>query len=134
MAWDPDPEFDAALDRYQQGLEDAAWQAEQRSYETAARPSAIRKTVTFADLRVGDYMTNEGASGRWVLVVEIRGPSSYVKSRHQAVKDGELSVLFEVPESVAVSGETQYWIERPADSPVTVDLTAAPRLMPSVTL
>jgi hypothetical protein len=113
--------FDAMLDVYQQQQEDAAWQAEQRSYTTALRPDAEPREVAFADLRPGDYMTNEGATGRWVKVLELRGPFCYAKSRQQKVADDEISVLFEIPEPVTVSGATRYWIERPAVEAVLID-------------
>lgn len=119
-----DADFDAALDAHLQRLEDEAWQAELRSHEAAARPDADPAEVTFADLRRGDYMTNEGPQGRWVQVVDIRGPHASVTHRQQRVPDGHLSVLFEIPEPVSVSGETRYWIERPFDTPVLIDRTA----------
>lgn len=80
----------------------------------AARPGASRVKATFADLRVGDYMTNEqGEQARWVEVVEIRRPG----------RDGaDVSVLFEIPEPVNLrSMETRYWIERSDETPVVVD-------------
>jgi hypothetical protein len=117
-------EFDAGLDEYQATLYEHAADAAERSYETAARPDAEPVEVTFGDLRVGDYMTNEGPRGRWVRVVEIRGSFCYVKSRHQGVADGEVSVLFEIPEAVHVSGETRYWLDRRRDEPVLIDWRA----------
>lgn len=118
--------FDAGLDAYQAGLYEAAAEAAERSYETAARPAARPLETTFGDLRPGDYMTNEGPRGRWVKVVEVRGPSCHAKTRQQRVGDNEVSVLFEIPEAVEVSGETRYWIERDRDQPVLVDLTSRP--------
>lgn len=107
--------FDAMLDVYQAQQEDEAWRAEQRSYEAAARPDAVPLAVTYADLRVGDYMTNEGPRGRWVKVVEIRDAT------HPRVPEGQVSVLFELVESVRVSGETRYWIDRPVSELIVVD-------------
>lgn len=80
----------------------------------AARPDANRVKVTFADLRVGDFMTNEdGADARWVEVIEIRRPGR---------RGADLSVLFEIPEPVNWrSMETRYWIERSDDTPAVVD-------------
>ncbi len=113
--------FDAALDTYQATLAEAAADAAERSYEVAARPDAEPVEVTFGDVREGDYMTNEGPHGRWVRVVEVRGPSSYVKRRVQKVADDEVSVLFEIPEAVTVSGERRYWVERKRSEPVLID-------------
>lgn len=107
--------FDAGLDAWQAQQAEWAHEAAERSYETAARPDALPLDVTFGDLRVGDYMTNEGPHGRWVKVVEIRD------SRHPRVKNGDVSVLFELVESVSVSGETRYWIDRAVGEPITVD-------------
>lgn len=118
-------EFDAGLDAYQARQAEDAHEAALRSYEAAARPDAVPLEVTFADLRVGDYMTNEGPSGRWVRIAELRGPACNVK--HRALRKpayGEVSVLFEIPEPVTVSGETRYWIERQLTDSITVDARA----------
>lgn len=117
-------EFDAGLDRYQATLAEEAQEAADRSHVAAARPDAAPLEQTFAGLRVGDYMTNEGPNGRWVKVVGLRGPCCYRKSRRQPVRDGEVSVLFEIVEPVTVSGETRYWIERPEDEEILVDASA----------
>lgn len=116
-----DRDFEAGLDRYQATLAEEAAEAADRSYVAAARPDAVPLETTYDDLRVGDYMTNEGPAGRWVNVVDLRGPFCRVRARQQAVADGEVSVLFEIVESVAVSGETRYWIERPAGEGILVD-------------
>ena len=114
--------FDAGLDAYQARLVDEAEEARERSYHMAARPGSVPAEVAYSDLMPGDYMTNEGPNGRWVKVLEIRGPSFYVRSKHQAVKDGMVSVLFQIPEPVTVSGETRYWVERPEDELVLIDM------------
>jgi hypothetical protein len=120
-------DFDAGLDAYQQRMEDEAWQAEQRSYEAAARPGAEPAETTFGELCPGDYMTNEGPGGRWVKVLQIdRGPSCNVRRREASRKpgDGEVSILFEIPEPVGVSGETRYWLDRPERERVLIDAAA----------
>lgn len=126
-----DLDFDAKLDAYQARLYEEAEEARDRSYLAAARPDADPETVTFADLMVGDYMTNEDPSGRWVKVVEIRGAFCRVKSGQQAVADDHLSVMFEIPEPVTVSGETHYWIDRPATERVLIDKKARHSWSPS---
>lgn len=80
----------------------------------AARPDALRLATTFADLRVGDFMTNEeGPGARWVKVIEIQRPGK---------RGAEVSVLFEIPQPENLrSMETRYWIERSDDTPVVVD-------------
>lgn len=80
----------------------------------AARPDARRVDVTFSELRVGDFMTNEqGDDARWVEVVEIQRPGK---------RGADVSVLFEIPEPENLrSMETRYWIERSDDTPVVVD-------------
>lgn len=110
--------FDAGLDAYQAQLADEAAEAAERSYETAARPLAVPMEMTFGDLRVGDYMTNEGPS--WPLGQGRRPsrPLCYRKSHHQGMADGCVSVLFEIPEPVTVSGETHCWLDRPVDEAV----------------
>lgn len=122
-----DQDFDAIAAGYEARLYEEAADAAERSYETAARPNAEPREVTYADLRCGDYMTNEGPTGRWVRVVDLQGPAVTVKTRRQACADGEVSVLFEIPEPVHVSGETRYWIERPADQAVLIDMAARRR-------
>lgn len=119
-------EFEAGLEAYQARLYEEAAEAAERSHDVAARPSAVPMTVAVGELRPGDFMTNEGPSGRWVKVVKLAGPSCNVKRRERNRKpaDGELSILFEIPESVVVSGETRYWIERPAAEQVMVDSAA----------
>lgn len=115
----PLPEgFEESLDRYQATLAEEAAEAAGRSYEAAARPDAVPLEVTFSDLRVGDYMTSDGH--RWVKVVDLRGPLCYVKSRQESAADG-VSVLFEIPEAVTVSGETRYWLDEPTETVVLVD-------------
>lgn len=114
-------EFNAGLDRYQATLAEEAYEAAERSYVAASRPDAVPLETTYADLRVGDYMTNEGPAGRWVKVVDLRGPACQRKTRQQKVGDDEVSILFEIVEPVTVSGETRYWIEGPLDEPILVD-------------
>lgn len=81
------PEFDA----YVAELDARGADAAERSPVTAARPDADRRDVTFAELRVGDYMTNEPPGGRWVRVAELRGPACYVRSRRRSVcGDGQI--------------------------------------------
>ena len=118
--------FDADLDAHQARLADEAEEARERSYKTAAREDAAPAEFSYADLIPGDFMSNEGPNGRWVKVVEVRGPHSYVKSRHANCAEGEISVLFEIPESVSVSGETRYWITRPEHERVLIDMRARP--------
>lgn len=115
------PDFDLRLDEHQERLAEMAAAAEARSYEAAARPGADPVETTFGELRPGDFMTNEGPAGRWVEVVEVRGPCCYVRSRRTATPDGMVGVLFRIPEAVSVSGETRYWIDRRRDEPVLVD-------------
>lgn len=119
-----DVDFDAGLDRYQTTLAEEAEEARERSWLVAARPGAARDRVPFVELRVGDFMTADDV--RWVRVVELRGPSCNVKRRAENRKPagGEVSVLFEIPEAVTVSGETRYWIERRLDEEVTIDRNA----------
>jgi hypothetical protein len=117
--------FEAGLDAYQARLAEEATEAEERSWTVAARPDAVPAQVAFSDLRVGDYITNDGR--RWARIIDLRGSSSYVRSKHPAVPDGHVSVLIEIPEPVTVSGETHYWIDRPASELVTVDAAGEAR-------
>lgn len=115
--------FNAGLDAYQAQREEEAHEARERSYVVAARPDAVPQEATFAELRPGDYMTNEGPKGRWVKVLKLVGPSCYAKSKQTRVKDGEVAVLFEIAEAVTVSGELHWWVERPLETPVLIDLS-----------
>lgn len=117
-----DHDFDAKLDRYQERLAAEAADAEERSWKVARRPDADPVKVLFEDLVPGDYMTSDGV--RWVKVVEVRGPCCVVTNGVQHAADDEVSVCFETPESVIVSGETRFWIERPAVAEITIDRNA----------
>lgn len=117
-------EFEAGLERYQQRLYDEADEAEERSWAVAARPLAAKEQVPCAGLRLGDFITSDGV--RWARVVRFAGPACNVKRRDRDTRpaDDEVSILFEIPEPVTVSGETRYWIERKLDEPITIDRNA----------
>lgn len=119
-----DPHFEVALDAYQEKMSEMAEDAAARSYQIAARPNAVPAWTTFSDLRPGDFMTNEGPSGRWVEVIQVnRGPAMNVRRREPARKpaEGEVSVKFRIPEPVTVNMETDFWVERPEDEQVLID-------------
>lgn len=119
--WDA---FHERLDAYQAGLREEVEEATIRSYLTAARPQADRQWTTFAELRVGDFITAEGPGGRWVRVNKIAGPMCSSRTRRQLVPDGYMRLTFEIPEPVSVSGETGYVIERKLEEPVVYDRSA----------
>lgn len=104
---------EARIDEYLERERARAFSAEDRSWEVAARPDAVPEVTTFSRLRVGDFITADGR--RWAKVLALSG------------WDAVVDVLFEIPEPVTVSGETQYRIERPATAPVTVDANAPVR-------
>ena len=110
-----DAEFDALLDEYQEREAEEALERAGRGDIEAVRPDAVREVVTFADLRVGDYMTAEdGPLARWVRVVKC-DDSEY---------DPEATVTFQTPQPLGVAMEDHWVIRRPWNDPVTVDAAA----------
>lgn len=119
--------FDRGLDAHQARRDDEAMEAAARSSLVAARPDADAVAATLLDLGVGDFFTIEGPDGRWVRCVKLAGAACYVRSQTQTCLAGHLSVLFEIPEPVRVSGETRYWIDEPFTTPIHIDKNTYPK-------
>lgn len=106
--------FDAELDAHQE--REAQWARERARIGDikARRPDAQRCEITFADLKIGDFMTNEtGPEARFVKVVEIGSFTPKV--------EGQIAITFETAEPLGVALENRWVIERPPTDSVTID-------------
>lgn len=114
-----DAAFDAGLDEYQ--AREAEWADERAAIgdHEAVRPDAVRLTVTFGELAVGDYMTNEaGPAARWVEIVEVE-PNRRKYSQDEAT--GWITITFRTPQPLGVSYTDRWVIEREVATPVVID-------------
>lgn len=120
---DRDIAFDAALDEYQAREAELADERAEIGDREAARPGAVRFAVTFGDLVVGDYMTNEdGPDARWVEIVEVEPNRRKYHSEEDA--PGWVVITFKTPQPLGVGYVDRWVIEREVATPVVVDQRA----------
>lgn len=125
-----DAEFAAMHDAYIARQYEEAHDAELRSYTAAARPNARPEWTTYGRLGPGDFFTNEGPHGRWVLVERVdRGDSCNVRRRERNTRPapGCVVVVFSIPEPVTVNLATRYSMEREEDERVMYDASVSTR-------
>jgi hypothetical protein len=108
-------EIDLAVEEHIEREREAADERAVIGDAQAQRPDAVRQTVTFGDLVLGDHMTaEEGPQARWVKVVKIV----------PAEDTGILSVTFQTPQPLGLAWEDRWIIERRSEVAVVVDASA----------
>lgn len=121
-----DAHFDAMLEEYQEHEAELAYERERLGDEQARRPDAVPLTITFADLRVGDFMTAEDPddpAARWVEVVEVGAAVDSVFFKGQR---DSMTVTFRTPQPIGVGMHDRWTIARPSGDQVVIDASSRP--------
>jgi hypothetical protein len=108
-----DDHFDAMLEEHQEREAEAAYEREARGDFEARRPNAQPLTITFEELRIGDFMTAEDPADPDARWVEVGEPG-----------DHNMKVTFRTPQPIGVGLHDRWTIERDPCLSVAVDALA----------
>lgn len=115
--------FDAMLDEHQRREREMAAELEAQGDIEARRPQAKLAERTFAEVREGDFITNEpeaGPDARFVEVVKVEQRRKFNRE-----DDGSwLTITFRTPQPIGVAFTDSWVIERRAIDSAYIDLGA----------